>query len=93
MKGRVLFWKDHTDKPGGFGFIAQEGCSRRELNFWFGPKAIIPLKGRVPRSGEIVEFEPGEFKKDKGPQAARVLAILDDDAQEITTLEGIDDVA
>jgi cold shock CspA family protein len=91
MKGTVLFWKDHVEKRGGFGFIAPEGEQRREMNFWFGPKAIRPLNGRVPRAGDIVEFEQGNFKPGKGPQASVILAILDDrddDRDEIVYVGG-----
>lgn len=92
MRGTVLFWKDHADRPGGFGFIVPRGETRRAGNVWFGPKALRPINGRIPRTGDVVEFELGNFKPGKGPQAAHVLAVLDDE-RETTTLEGIDDVA
>ena len=94
MRGTVLFWRQKDDKPDGvgFGFIAPDGATHREEHCWFGPKALRPLKGRLPRCGDIVEYELGDYKQGKGPQAGHIFAILDDE-REITTLEGIDDVA
>jgi cold shock CspA family protein len=88
MKGRVLFYHHHADGYGGYGFIAPEGelGNLRCNNFWFGPRALNFLPGYQPKSGDIVEFDEGNFKPGKGPQAARITALLNDD--EVTTIEG-----
>jgi cold shock CspA family protein len=86
MHGTVLFWKSHEDKSGGgFGFIVPDGggANSRAANYWFGPKS---LAGLTVRSGDRVEFDAGNFRPGKGPQAAHVR--LRDDREEITTLQG-----
>jgi len=91
MRGTVLFWKDHADRPGGFGFISPDDApGQREANYWFGPKA---LAGQTVRSGDRVDFDAGNYKPNKGPAASHVRLVEDDDREEITTLEGIDDVS
>jgi len=89
--GTVLYWRTKQEPEGnGFGFIADDSAPGiREANVWFGPKA---LAGLTVKSGDRVEFELSDFRKPgRGPQAARVTLI--DEREEITTLEGIDDVA
>jgi hypothetical protein len=79
MKGQVVFWKDHDDVPGGYGFIRPDGNTpeQREGNYWFGPKS---LNGLVVKARDRVAFEPGTYRDRRGPEAARVW--LDDDNDE-----------
>ena len=91
MRGKVLFYIGHPDKPELFyGFIVPEGCTQREANYWFGPKCLNGLKGYAPKSGDNVEFDAGNFRPGKGPCAARITRVLatTDEGEEITTLEG-----
>jgi cold shock CspA family protein len=70
MKGTVLFWLENDDRV--FGFIApDDGAGNRELNVWFGLKSLKGMTER-PRSGDRVEYQPGIFRKGKGPSAERV---------------------
>jgi cold shock CspA family protein len=88
MIGKVLFYLENGAKQ--FGFIEDEAApGNREANVWFGPRA---LNGLTVKAGDRVVYELSPiFKKDKGPQAARVW-LRDDNREEITTLQGIDDV-
>jgi cold shock CspA family protein len=82
MRGVVLFWKAHDNRPGnGFGFIVPDGGdpSQREANYYFGPKA---LNGRTVKSGDRVEFDDGTYGPGKGPQANRVWLRDDDDREQ-----------
>jgi hypothetical protein len=100
MRGKVLFWKSVRDADGkfdvgSFGFITPDGSSgRREDNLWFGPKSLKPVKGYTPKSGDYLDFDEGNYKKDKGRQVERVLAVIEyAERGEIETIGGLDDVA
>jgi hypothetical protein len=68
MRGTVLFWRANEDGRRGFGFVAQEGCTRREENAWLGPAV---LNGLVVQSGQRVEYEV-EYFKTRGPRVTKI---------------------
>ena len=87
MRGTVLFYQ--RSGRSGYGFISPEDGSVR---VYFGCKAAF---GKSLRKGDRVEFEFGKFKPGKGPSAAHLKLIDDDDdrrEQHVETIFGETDV-
>jgi len=88
MRGTVLFWVDHEDRRGGYGFIVPDDVpEKREANYYFGPKALKGINGWLTvRSGDRVDFDEGNYRPGKGPCASHVRLLAEDEIETINPM-------
>lgn len=96
-KGKVYFWKQDCNNPKnelfGWGFIMPDGCKSAAERVYFN-ETRLP-EGVKVKSGDRVEFTLFKPNGKYTSLAAREVTKIGgdhEDREEITTLEGIDDV-